>query len=130
MRGQGRAAGMSISKHTIVIIDDDDSVRRALRRLIRSADLKAATFGAREEFLGADHPAPGCLILDVHLPGLSGLELQERLTAEGRKLPIVFISAYAEEQVRRSALDNGAIAFLYKPFEDQLLLDAVYRAVG
>src|SRR5581483_4408672 len=107
MRSRSRTAAMSRTNQTIVIIDDDDSVRRALRRLILSVGLSVTTFGTAEEFLSSDQPAPGCLILDVHLPGLSGLDLQKQLTAEGRRFPIVFISAYAEDQVRHSALQDG-----------------------
>lgn len=113
---------------TVCIIDDDASVRRALRRLMRSVGLDAGTFATAEEFLQSSaQPALDCLILDVHLPGLSGLELQERLRADGLDIPIVFISAYAEECVREQALRAGAIAFLQKPFDDQALLDAVMR---
>jgi FixJ family two-component response regulator len=122
---------MARTGQTIVIIDDDESVRRALRRLIQSAGWRVATFATAEEFLEApEQPAPAGLILDVHLPGLSGLELQHRLTADGRSVPIVFITAYPDEQTRAEALRGGAIAFLAKPFEDQSLLDAIKRAAG
>ena len=121
---------MSPTRQTIFIIDDDASVRRALRRLIRSVGLNVVTFATAEEFLQAPHqPAPDCLILDVHLPGLSGFELQERLTAEGSAVPIVFITAYADDQVRELARQGSAIAFLEKPFEEQALLDALARAL-
>jgi FixJ family two-component response regulator len=115
----------------VFIIDDDPSVRRALRRLLRAAGWSVATFANAEEFV--DSPAeiaPGCLVVDVHLPGLSGLELQARLRAEGRDLPIVFITAYEDSLARTEALQAGAIAFLQKPFNDGLLLDAVERAAG
>jgi FixJ family two-component response regulator len=115
---------------TIFIIDDDESVRRALRRLMRSLGLDATTFATAEEFLQSPQPAPDCLILDVHLPGLSGLELQERLTAEDRGVPIVFITAYADDQMGERALHAGAVAFLEKPFEEQTLLEAVKRALA
>jgi two-component system, LuxR family, response regulator FixJ len=122
---------MPPTRHTVYIIDDDDSVRRALRRLIRSVGLKVETFATAEEFLQSSiQPAPGCLILDLHLPGMSGLELQERLNTEGRGVPIVIVTAYPEEPVRELALEAGAIAFLQKPFEEQSLLDAVKRALG
>ena len=121
---------MPETRQTIFIIDDDESVRRALRRLMASVGLKVETFATAEEFLQAPaRPAPGCLILDVHLPGLSGLDLQKRLKAEGRSLHIVFITAYGEDQVRELAMRGGAIAFLQKPFEEQALLDAVGRAL-
>ena len=122
---------MSQNRLAIAIIEDDASVRRALRRLFRSVGRDVATFATAEEFLqAAGPPAPACLILDVHLPGLSGLELQERLNAEGRELPIVFITAYEDEPAREQALQAGAIAFLQKPFEEQALLDAMDRALG
>jgi FixJ family two-component response regulator len=88
-------------------------------------------FTTAEEFLQSPHqPAPDCLILDVHLPGLNGFELKERLTAEGRAVPVVFITAYADDQVRELARQSSAIAFLEKPFEEQLLLDAVAQALS
>jgi FixJ family two-component response regulator len=121
---------MSRTGQTVFIIDDDESVRRALTRLMRSAGLVAESFATAEEFLRrAGGPTPDCLILDVHLPGLSGLELQERLTAGGRDVPVVFITAYAEEAAREQAMRAGAIAFLAKPFEEQALLDAVAIAL-
>jgi FixJ family two-component response regulator len=121
---------MSPSRQTVVLIDDDESVRRALGRLLRSAGLALEAFATAEEFLqAAGRREPDCLILDVHLPGLSGLELQARLAAEGRCVPVVFITAFAEEQVRGPALRAGAIAFLAKPFEERSLLDAVARAL-
>jgi FixJ family two-component response regulator len=115
----------------IVVVDDDASVRRALRRLLRSAGRDVEAFATAEEFLqSTDEETPGCLVLDVHLPGLSGLELQERLTSDGRGIPIIFITAYGDDGMRERALRAGAIAFLQKPFEEQALLDAVTRAVG
>jgi len=122
---------VSPTQQTVFIIDDDESVRRALRRLIRSVGLNVVTFATAEEFLQSpEQPAPDCLILDVHLPGLSGLELQKRLKEEGRGVPIVFITAYADDQVRELTLQGSAIAFLEKPFEEQSLLDAVARALS
>src|SRR5262245_11146912 len=121
---------MSRTGQTVFVIDDDASVRRAVGRLIRSAGLKAVTFATAEEFLRSDeHPAPGCLVVDVHLPGLCGLELQERLSAEGRAVPVVFITAYGDDRTCGRALRAGAVAFLLKPFEEQSLLDAVDRAL-
>jgi FixJ family two-component response regulator len=114
----------------VFIIDDDESVRRALRRLLRSVGIHAEVCATAEEFLEvAPEPTPGCLILDVHLPGASGLDLQERLLAEGRRIPIVFITAYPEEPSRQRALHAGAIAFLAKPFEEQSVLTALATAL-
>jgi FixJ family two-component response regulator len=121
---------MSRTRPTIFIIDDDESVCRALGRLLRSVGLITETFATAEEFLRVTGESePGCLILDVHLPGLGGLALQERLISEGRYLPIVFITAYQDDQARQFALRAGAIAFLQKPFEEQSLLNAVARAI-
>jgi FixJ family two-component response regulator len=122
---------MSRKGNTIAIIDDDESVRNALRRLVQSAGWKALTFATAEEFLqSAARPTPCCLILDVRLPGLSGLDLKNQLSAAGRTIPVVFITAYADEQVREQALQAGGIAFLSKPFEETALLDALTRAIA
>jgi len=122
---------VSPTQQTIFIIDDDASVRRALRRLIRSVGLNVVTFATAEDFLQSpEQPVPDCLLLDVHLPGLSGFELQERLTAEGRSIPIVFITAYENDPAGARAVQAGAVAFLKKPFEEQSLLDAVARALA
>jgi FixJ family two-component response regulator len=121
---------MSQTPRTVCIIEDDESVRRALRRLMRSVGLEAEAFASAEEFLlAAGSPAPACLILDLHLPGLSGLELQARLKANGRDIPVVFITAYGDQHVREQALRAGALAFLEKPFAEQCLLAAVRRAL-
>ena len=121
---------MTRSTRTVFIVEDDDSVRRAVRRLLRAAGLEAEAFATAEAFLQSGvRPDAGCLVLDQHLPGMSGLELQERLRSEGRALPVVFISAYEDAQVRESALRAGAVAFLQKPFEDQELLDTVARSL-
>src|SRR5262249_28634774 len=121
---------MSQTGPTVCIIDDDESVRKALRRLIRSFGWKATVFATAEEFLeAAPQPAPGCLVLDVHLPGLSGPELHQRLLAEGRHIPVVFITGYPEDQARVAALREGAVPFLQKPIEDQMRADAVNRGL-
>jgi FixJ family two-component response regulator len=121
---------MPSTRRTVFIIDDDDSVRKALRRLLRAAGHDVQSFATAEEFLqAAALQGPDCLVLDVHLPGLCGLGLQQRLKAEGRSVPAVFITAYEEEQARARALADGAIAFLHKPFDECALLDAVDRAV-
>jgi FixJ family two-component response regulator len=119
------------ARQTLAVIDDDASVRRALCRLLRAAGWDVTTFATAEEFLQAPaQPAPVCLILDLHLPGMSGLELQERLRAEGRKIPIICVTAYEDEQAREQARRGGAVAFLKKPFEEACLLDALQRAAG
>jgi FixJ family two-component response regulator len=121
---------MAPPRPTVFIIDDDESVRRAVGRLIRSAGLHAETFATAEDYLrAAETPGPACLVLDVHLPGLSGPELRARLDAEGRGVPVVFISAFDDEPTRDQALRDGAVAFLRKPFDDRSLLDAVGQAL-
>ena len=116
---------------TVVVIDDDESVRKALRRLVASFGLSVESFASAEEYLAAPGtPAPACLIADVRLPGMNGLELQRRLTAAGRPTPVVFISAHADEQARREAREAGAVAFLQKPFDERLLLEAMVRSMG
>lgn len=122
---------MPSTRRTIFIVDDDESVRKALSRLLRAAGHHAATFATAEEFLEAPaQPGPDCLVLDVHLPGLCGLGLQQRLRAEGRAVPLVFITAYEDGQARAQALAEGAVAFLYKPFEERALLDAVEKGLA
>jgi FixJ family two-component response regulator len=116
---------------TVFVIDDDESVRKALQRLIQSVGLTARTFATAEAFLDAALPPPDCLILDVRMPGgLGGLELQQRLASHGPHIPIVFITAHEDVQTRDSALAAGAVAFLQKPFDDQALLEAVARGAA
>lgn len=117
---------MSGVKPVIYIVDDDKSVRRALKRLMTSAGFEAETFGSAEEFLSSGHQdKPGCLVLDVRMAGMSGIELQKHLATSGSKVPIIFISAHEDSRARRSAMEAGAIAFLQKPFDDHELLNAV-----
>ena len=120
---------MEASTPTIAVVDDDESIRRALCRLVRSAGLRVATFASAEEFLACEGEGAACLILDVRLPGMSGLDLQRHLASVGRCVPIVFISARDDEQTCQAALAAGALAFLAKPFDDQMLLDAVAKAL-
>jgi FixJ family two-component response regulator len=130
MNASGKPA-MKQAGQTISVIDDDESVRRALRRLIHSFGWNVETFASAEEFLApAEHRVPACLILDLRMPGMSGLELHERLAADGRRIPVVFITGHPDESARRAALAAGAVEFLQKPFDDQLLLDAVSRALA
>jgi FixJ family two-component response regulator len=122
---------MSPTPPVIAVIDDDESVRRALGRLLRAVGWQGQVFSTAVEFLETTARAlPDCLILDMHLPKMSGLELQERLAAAGRKVPIVFITAYPDAAARECGLRSGAVAFLHKPFDEQALIDAVERALG
>jgi FixJ family two-component response regulator len=113
----------------IFIIDDDESVRRALKRLIKVAGFKAQTFGSAREFIDSGHyRSTGVLVLDVRMPGMSGLEMQKYLTDSGSDIPIIFITAHEDIQARNMALEAGAIDFLKKPIEDQTFLDAIQGA--
>lgn len=110
----------------IYIVDDDESVRKSIKRLLKSVGLPAQTFSSSEAFLESGlQEKSGCLILDIRMPGLNGLELHNRLINSDSKISVIFITAHEDEQVRDTALDAGAIAFLYKPFDEKVLLDAI-----
>jgi FixJ family two-component response regulator len=110
----------------ISIVDDDESVRTALKSLIDSVGFRAEVFGSGEEFLKSPYVSrTNCLIADVRMPGMNGLELQERLQAAGSPVPIVFISAHDDKEARARGLREGAIAFLQKPFSEDSLLGAI-----
>jgi FixJ family two-component response regulator len=115
----------------VFIVDDDAAVRRSLERLVRSVGLRGETFASATEFLQRE-PAdgPSCLVLDVRMPGLSGLALQETLSAAGRRLPIIFISAHGDIAMSVRAMKAGAVDFLAKPFHDQDLLEAIQEALA
>jgi FixJ family two-component response regulator len=115
----------------IAVIDDDASVRRALQRLLQSAAFTVETFATAREFLdGAYWAQAACLVLDVHLPGMSGLQLQEYLAASGIAIPIVFITAYDDEPTRERVNRAGAVGYLRKPFDQGTLIYAITRAIG
>ena len=110
----------------VLVIDDDAPLREALSSLFRSVGLQVKTFGSAQEFLQSGAPdGPSCLVLDVRMPGGSGLELQRDLAAANRQVPIIFITAHADIPMTVQAMKGGAIEFLTKPFRDQELLDAV-----
>jgi FixJ family two-component response regulator len=110
----------------VFIIDDDPSVREGLEDLLRSVDVKVETFLSAQEFLRQKHPdTPGCIVLDVRLPGMSGLEFQRALMKLGVDLPIIFISGYGDIPMSVQAMKSGAIEFLTKPLNEQALLDAI-----
>jgi len=115
---------------TVFVIDDDPSVRRAIQGLLKSVGLRAESFGSARDFL-ARGPAdsPSCLILDVRLPGLSGLDFQRQLAEAGAQIPIIFITAHADVPMSVKAMKSGAVEFLPKPFHDQDLLNAVQQAL-
>jgi FixJ family two-component response regulator len=120
-----------VDAQVVCIVDDDESVRQALDGLFRSAGLPVATFASGQEFLHSGQlPTTGCLILDLRIPGMDGLALQERLTAERRRTPIIILTAHGDEDTRARALAAGARMFLSKPFDADVLLDAVTKAMG
>lgn len=119
-----------ISKPTVFIVDDEPEVRNSLRWLIESVGLPVETFESGRDFLDRIDPdRPGCLILDVRMPGMGGLELQSHLVQTGSSLPIIMITAYADVPMAVRALSNGAVYFVEKPFSDQILLDRVQEAL-
>ena len=114
----------------VLVIDDDASLRHALVTLFRSVGLQAETFASAQEFLQCALPeAPSCLVLDVRLPGISGLDFQTNLSAAGIRIPIIFITGHGDVSMSVRAMKAGAVEFLTKPFRDQDLLDAVQRAL-
>jgi FixJ family two-component response regulator len=114
----------------VYVVDDDFSVREAIKSLIRSVGLRVETFGTAQEFLKSARPdAPGCVVLDVRLPGLSGLDLQRELAANGINLPVIFITGHGDIPMSVRAMKAGALEFLTKPFRDQDLLDAILQAL-
>jgi len=116
---------------TVFVVDDDENVRKALARLIRSAGMTARTFPTAEAFLAEDHVVPAsCLVLDVRLPGLNGLQLQEALNRKGYPIAIIFITGHGDVPTSVRAMKAGAVDFLQKPFTGHDLLDAIRRAVG
>jgi FixJ family two-component response regulator len=110
----------------IAIVDDDQAIREAIESLLKSVGYRVELFASAEEFLNlGSRQETACLILDVRMPGMSGLELQGRLAAANRSIPIIFISAHSDESARARALRAGAIDFLQKPFSEEALLDAI-----
>jgi FixJ family two-component response regulator len=115
----------------IAVVDDDESIRRAIYRLLRSDGLAAATFASAHEFLEAHRRQNfACVVLDVYMGRMSGLDLADRLASEGQCLPIVLITAHDDERIRERAQRVGVSAYLRKPVDAQVLLDAVRRAAG
>jgi len=114
----------------VFVVDDDPSVRRAIKRLIGSEGLQVELFGSAQEFLKSRRPdAPSCLVLDIKLPGISGLDFQPQLAAAGIRIPIIFITAHGDIPMTVRAMKAGAVEFLTKPFRDQDLLDAIEVAL-
>jgi two-component system response regulator FixJ len=117
-------------KPLIAVVDDDQSVREALENLISSVGFEVKVFGSAEDFFDSDTALQtDCAILDVRLPGISGLELQERLAAGGQSFPVIIITAQGDDKTRDEAVAAGAIAFLNKPFKEEVLLAALQSAL-
>ena len=114
----------------VCVIDDESSVRDSLTNLLRSAGLKVQSFASARDFLN-DWPreTPGCLVLDVQMPGLSGLDLQRQMVAADWRIPIIFITSHADDGARARALEAGAVDFLYKPFREEELVNAIDAAL-
>jgi FixJ family two-component response regulator len=118
------------SANVVAVVDDDDLVRDALRRLLKASGLGAVAFGSAEDLLNSGQLGEiACLIVDVRMPGMSGLELQARLKAERCPIPIIFITAHGDAKMRIQAMRKGAVEFLTKPFDNAVLLEIVHAAV-
>lgn len=121
---------MTVSEPTVFIVDDDDAVRRFLSGLMESVDLRVEAFASAGDFLEAYEPGqPGCLVLDVRMPGMSGLELQRELADQAIDLPVIILTGHGNVQLAVHAMQAGAIDFVEKPFNNELLLDRIQRAV-
>jgi FixJ family two-component response regulator len=122
---------MDRSRLRIAIVDDDESVRKALKRLLRAANLDADTFASGRDFIDSlAAQVPDCIVLDLHMPGMNGLDVQQQLARSGLQLPIVIITGHDEPLARAQCLTSGAAAYLRKPLDDKALLDAIHRASG
>ncbi len=115
---------------TVFVVDDDDGVRASIEGLLKSARLRCASFGTAEEFLSNKLPdGPNCLVLDVSLPGVNGLDFQRQLSDAGIQIPIIFITGHGDIPMTVKAMKSGAVEFLTKPFSDEHLLDAIHQAL-
>ena len=115
----------------IAIVDDDESVRSAIHGLLKSVGLKTRLFASAEEFLASGQQSEtACLITDIRMPGMSGLDLQAKLAAEDCRIRIIFITAYGDTRMRMQAMRAGAVEFLGKPFDDKVLVESVRAALG
>jgi FixJ family two-component response regulator len=122
---------MQTEAQLVAIVDDDEDVRNAVHAVLKSAGLSPRSFASAEEFLGSGKRSQtACLISDIEMPGMNGLELQARLAEDGGRIPIIFITAYGNTRTRTRAMKAGAIDFLEKPFDDELLLERVRTALG
>ena len=121
---------MSEAAAVVFVVDDDASVRRAIKRLVESVGLRVELFGSPQEFLASERPdLPNCLVLDIRLPGMSGLDFQRELAEADMQIPIIFITAHGDIPMTVRAMKAGAVEFLTKPFRDQALLDAIQQGL-
>jgi FixJ family two-component response regulator len=119
------------ARQTVAVVDDDSRIRESIESLLDSAGYNASLFRSAEEFLqSAEAAETTCLITDVRMPGMDGLELQRRVRLKRPRLPIIFISAHCDDEIRQRALDQGAIGFLYKPFDGADLLSTIGPALS
>jgi FixJ family two-component response regulator len=124
-------AQITHKKKMIAIVDDDESVQSALQDLVEASGFQAISFGSAEAFVESGlHRDAACLITDIRMPGMSGLELQAKLRAEQSKIPIIFITAHGDEKMRMQAMRAGAVDFLTKPFDEKVLLDCLEAALA
>ena len=115
----------------VMVVDDDSGVRNAMRALLKSVGISATLYPSAQEFLGAFDPhQPGCLLLDIRMPGMSGMDLQQELNLRGAVVPVIFMSGHADIPMAVEAMQHGAFDFLQKPFRDQDLLDRIQRAIA
>ena len=120
----------TVSVPVVFVIDDDNLIRAAIQGMLKSVGLRSETFGTPQEFLRSKRPdGPSCLILDVRLPGISGLDFQRELANAGIRIPIIFITGHGDIPMTVKAMKSGAVEFLTKPFRDQDLLDAIHQAL-
>jgi FixJ family two-component response regulator len=115
---------------TVFVVDDDDLVRASIQGMLKSVGLRSETFGSPQEFLSSKRPdGPSCLVLDVRLPGVNGLDFQHQLVDAGIRMPVIFITGHGDIPMTVKAMKSGAVEFLTKPFRDQDLLDAIHQAL-
>ena len=121
---------MTLTEAVVFVVDDDELIRDSLEQLVKSVGLKVETFSSAQAFLDTDLPnKPGCLVLDIRMPGMSGLDLQDELEKRDFSIPIIFITGHGTVPMSVRAMKAGAVDFLQKPFEDQELLDTIHHAI-
>ncbi len=121
---------MTLAAPTVFVVDDDDLVRASIQGMLKSVGLRSEMFGTAQDFLRSKRPdGPSCLILDIRLPGINGLDFQHQLVDAGIRIPVIFITGHGDIPMTVKAMKSGAVEFLTKPFRDQDLLDAIHQAL-